>query len=89
MDNPEKFIETVRNGVATVEFKKIGTDELRIMPCTLNSEIAGFDIPLKDFDERSDNFVVWCVDKDAWRSFRVNTVVTWYPGYPDDYTYEL
>jgi hypothetical protein len=83
MDSPEKFISAVQKGVATVEFRKIGTDELRIMPCTLNSEIAGKEIAVKDFDPASHNFVVWCLDKDAWRSFRVNTVERWYEGYPE------
>jgi hypothetical protein len=85
MVNPQEFIKAVRNGVATVEFKKIGTDELRVMPCTLSSEIAGFDIALKDMSASSDHFVVWCIDKAAWRSFRVNTVTDWYPGYPEGY----
>ncbi len=52
------------------------------MPCTLNAEIAGKDIAVQDMDPSSSNFAVWCLDKDARRSFRANTVVEWYEGYP-------
>jgi hypothetical protein len=82
MENPKKFIEEAREGVVTVEFVKIGTDELRVMPCTLNPKIANTAIIINDFDATSDNFVVWSLDKDAWRSFRVNTVKRWYKGEP-------
>lgn len=84
MDKPEKFLSTIQKGVATVEFRKINTNELRIMPCTLNSEIAGIEISVKSFDPLSDNMVVWCIDKSAWRSFRVSTVERWYEGYPEN-----
>lgn len=84
MQDPQKFISEAKAGVVTVEFRKIGTDELRIMPCTLNSESAGREITVKDFDSNSHHFVVWCLDKDAWRSFRVSTVERWYTGYPEN-----
>ena len=84
MQNPEQFINAVKQGVVTVVFKKINTDEIRIMPCTLNAEIAGTDIAVQDMDASSSNFAVWCLDKDAWRSFRVNTVIEWYEGYPKE-----
>ena len=82
MEQPEKFIKEAREGVVTVEFKKIGTGEVRVMPSTLNPEIANTAIVISDFDHESDNFVVWSCDKDAWRSFRVNTVIRWYKGEP-------
>lgn len=82
MNSPEKFINTAKKGIVTVVFKKINTEEVRIMPCTLNSEVAGKNIVIKDFDAKSDHIVVWCLDKDAYRSFRVNTVIEWYDGEP-------
>lgn len=85
MDNVSEFISGAQQGVVTVEFRKLGTNELRVMPCTLNSEIAGTIITIKDIDPSSHNFVVWCIDKNAWRSFRANTVETWYAGYPEGY----
>jgi len=81
----QKFISEAKSGVVTVVFKKINTEEIRVMPCTLNSDVAGKDIVIKDFDALSDNLVVWCLDKDAYRSFRVNTVIKWYTGYPEGY----
>ena len=82
MQNVENFLNLVKEGVATVVFKKINTDEIRVMPCTLNKEIAGTSIEVKQMDPNSEHFAVWCLDKNAWRSFRVNTVVEWYEGYP-------
>jgi len=78
MKDRTMFIDEAKKGIVTVEFRKIDTDELRIMPCTLNSETAGVDINIKDYDPMSDNFVVWALDKKAFRSFRVNTVERWY-----------
>lgn len=82
MKNPEQFLNSAKNGIVTVVFKKINTEEIRIMPCTLNSEAAGFELHVKDFDTKSDHYVVWCTDKDAWRSFRASTVIEWYEGEP-------
>jgi hypothetical protein len=31
-----EFISAAKDGVVTVEFEKIDTKELRVMPCTLN-----------------------------------------------------
>ena len=84
MKDPAKFMSEAKAGVVTVEFRKIDTDELRVMPCTLNSETAGREITIKDFDPNSHHFVVWCLDKSAWRSFRVSTVERWYAGYPEE-----
>lgn len=75
------FVEAAQKGVVTVEFEKINNGGLRVMPCTLNHEVSGGAVPeiLEQRDE-SDNIAVWCIDKEAWRSFRVSTVVRWYEG---------
>ena len=78
------FIKAAQNGVVTVEFTKIDTGELRVMPCTLNRELSDNNVPEKlDIQEDSEHYAVWSMDKQAWRSFRVNTVKTWYEGYPN------
>jgi len=82
MKNPEKFFEQAQKGIVTVVFEKLHTKEIRTMPCTLNSDFGDFVIEIKKYDSKSDNFVVWCTDKDAWRSFRVSTVIDWYEGEP-------
>ena len=80
--NTEEFLNYIKENVATVEFRKVGTDELRVMPCTLNSEVMGEQSAEVTQQANNDHLVVWSMDKDAWRSFRVNTVERWYGGYP-------
>ncbi len=76
------FIIEAKKGIVTVEFTKIGTGENRIMPCTLAPNLIPNHVEVKSMDPKSDHFVVWSLDKDAWRSFRVNTVTKWYVGAP-------
>ena len=78
------FIQEAKKGVVTVEFIKIDTDELRIMPCTLNPELSNHNVP-EILEQKADNdhLVVWAIDKQAWRSFRTNTVTKWYVGTTD------
>ena len=78
--NVKKFLDAARAGEVTVEFKKIDTGEVRVMPCTLNSKLSNQNIEIKDQKDDNDHLVVWSLDKDAWRSFRVNTVIEWYVG---------
>ena len=78
------FTDAARKGIVTVEFNKVDTGELRVMPCTLNVELSGHNVPeILEQREESDHLVVWSLDKQAWRSFRANTVVKWYEGAPD------
>lgn len=68
-------------GEVVVEFKKVNGD-LREMPCTLKAEL----LPPQIIDESSlakeskkvnDTILsVWCLDKQAWRSFRVDSVIS-------------
>lgn len=79
------FVEAAKKGVVTVEFTKIDTDELRVMPSTLNPELSDNNVPeILEQKEESDHLVVWSLDKNSWRSFRVNTLVKWYEGYPSE-----
>ena len=73
------FIEAAKEGVVTVEFTKVDTGELRVMPCTLNAELSYHNVPeILEQKEDNDHLVVWSLDKQAWRSFRVSTLVRWY-----------
>lgn len=80
--NTEEFLNYIKENVATVEFRKIGTDELRVMPCTLNPDVMGTTTSEVNQQAENEHLVVWSVDKDNWRSFRVETVERWYAGYP-------
>lgn len=79
-----EFISAAKDGVVTVEFEKINTKELRVMPCTLNTVLSNHNVP-EILEQKSDNehLVVWAMDKQSWRSFRVSTVKRWYEGYPE------
>tara|TARA_B100000963_G_scaffold292318_1_gene262573 strand:+ start:5012 stop:5275 length:264 start_codon:yes stop_codon:yes gene_type:complete len=85
MENIEKFLKLAKQDVVTVEFRKIDTNELRIMPCTLNTELSGNKVPESmNQNKNNEDFAVWSLDKNAWRSFRANTVERWYEGYPKE-----
>lgn len=83
MNLMDGFVKAAKEGVVTVVFKKIYDGEIRTMPCTLNRKLSGDKIP-EEIDQRdeSDNIAVWAMDKEAWRSFRTDTVMQWYVGYP-------
>ena len=89
MEMAEKgnLLSALKEGVVTVVFKKVGTDEIRIMPCSLNQEILDeHKVPtnIKDIDLSTETFAAWAMDKEAWRSFRLSTVVSWEVGYPSE-----
>jgi len=75
----DKFLKAAKEGAVVVEFNKIDTGELRVMECTLNPVLSNHNVPeILEQSANSDHLVVWALDKQAWRSFRVNTVVNWY-----------
>jgi len=86
MNNTQEFLDKAREGVVTVVFKKVGTEEVRVMPCTLKPDLLRHHS--KDVTEiveqaaTNERFVVWSLDKDAWRSFVASTLIEWYEGYP-------
>lgn len=82
MDRNEtsRLIEALKRGTVTVTFKKINTEEIRVMPCTLNPvvlEAYNAKGVIKDINPDSDHIAAWALDKDAWRSFRLSTVIGW------------
>jgi hypothetical protein len=70
----EILLEALKNNVCTVTFTKV-TGETRVMPCTLKEDI----IPKSQHSgtkKPNDSIIsVWCTDKSAWRSFRVENVL--------------
>ena len=82
------FIKAAREGLVTVVFDKINDGGRRVMPCTLNPKLSNHNVPeiLEQREKESEHLVVWCLDKEAWRSFRVDTLVEWYKGQPETQT---
>ena len=82
METSEKanLLDALKNGVVKVSFRKIDTKELRIMPCTLKETILkenGITTTMEYSPGGMEAFPVWSLDKDAWRSFRLDTVEAW------------
>tara|TARA_E500000331_G_C17226220_1_gene700428 strand:- start:1201 stop:1458 length:258 start_codon:yes stop_codon:yes gene_type:complete len=82
MNNNEqaKLLEALQKGQVTVTFRKIDTGEIRIMPCTLNPSVLkanGQTNKVNYTANEMEAFPVWSLDKNAWRSFRLDTVEGW------------
>lgn len=73
----------LKEGVVTVEFIKIDTGELRVMPCTLNQEIHKQTLNIKNYST-NDTMVMYGLDVKAWRDVKIDTIQKWYQGYPQD-----
>lgn len=75
------LIEALKKGSVTVTFTKVNSGEIRVMPCTLNPEVLtanGIDtVTVESQSPTNDQIVCWSLDKDAWRSFNADTVVSW------------
>jgi len=73
----------LKEGVVTVEFTKIDTGELRVMPCTLNKEIHKQKLDMKNYTS-NDTMIMYGLDVKAWRDVRIDKIQKWYQGYPQD-----
>jgi hypothetical protein len=73
----DTLVQLLTHNVCTVKFTKVN-GEMREMPCTLSAE----HLPprdLKESPERKEphtSLSVWCMDKSAWRSFRIDNVIS-------------
>lgn len=69
--------EALRQNEIVVTFRKVN-GELREMPCTLKPELMPPAPPVVEGAEPRKHpegvIAVWCTDKQAWRSFRVDSV---------------
>ena len=65
--------DMLRRNVCVVEFTKVSNGAQRNMICTLRKDIVP---PLKGTGGPPSPEVipVWCLDKNGWRSFRVDSV---------------
>jgi len=70
-----EIIEALQNANCTVKFTKVN-GEVREMPCTLREDIVPKYEHKTERPKQPNESVlsVWCLDKQAWRSFRVDSV---------------
>jgi hypothetical protein len=83
MPTKDEFKKLLKNTVVTVNFKK-KDDTLRKMICTLNedylpdlSDNLTDSLPKKFKTESADAIAVWDLEKQAWRSFRLDSIVNY------------
>jgi hypothetical protein len=78
----EQIVEALKANVCAVTFTKVN-GETRTMPCTLREDLVPKyerKKPVVESEETikvketSPTLSVWCTDKGAWRSFRVDSV---------------
>ena len=80
----EQLTELLHTGSCVVEFTKVN-GEKRVMPCTLKSDLIPAQPVVEGKEPRAKkpnpNIVsAWCLDKKAWRSFRVANVTAVTPA---------
>ena len=69
----DEIVEKLKTGIYIVTFTKVDGEQ-RVMPCTLHETHTPL-VESKGTKKANDNIVnVWCIDKQDWRSFRVDSV---------------
>jgi hypothetical protein len=80
MATKEELIKLLKQKVVTIKFKK-KDDSIRKMVCTLSEDYLPEPEPLVEGKEKKvkkenpNSLPVWDLEKLAWRSFRVDSVV--------------
>ena len=72
----QEINQMLRDGVCTVTFTKTNGEE-RVMKCTLVDSYLPDQIDVEEYISRKKNddiCAVWDVEKEGWRSFRVDSV---------------
>ena len=81
--NTVAIVDALKKGVVTVVFKKLDTGDIRTMPCTLNNDISGITMQIKNYNS-PDILIMWALDVKAWRDVRVDTMIECYEGDPKE-----
>lgn len=71
--NREEFTEELKNGIILVNFTKVN-GSVRDMRCTLDPKYLPSDTSTSNQKTHGDRLVVWDLDADDWRSFRLGSV---------------
>lgn len=74
----EEIFKQLKKNILEVAFQKVN-GERRLMNCTLQQKYLPeqTDIEESENDTESNNIAVWDIDADGWRSFKVDSVITW------------
>lgn len=67
------LLKTLKENLCVITYEKIDTGEIREMECTLNPALIPNNHNINQ-QPSSDHILVWCTDRNAWRSFRVSTM---------------
>lgn len=71
----ETIVNFLKENVAEVVFTKVdGTS--RTMKCTLKSEFLPPQMDIEEYTPRKNAVAVWDLEKDSWRSFRVDSMTS-------------
>lgn len=75
--NRTEFLERLIDNVVEVNFTKV-SGEPRKMRCTLRNDLIPPQQDIKESTSSSDDhrMIVWDTDKNAWRSFRIDSVTS-------------
>lgn len=74
----EDLKNNLRAKIGTVTFTKQNGEE-RVMRCTLQDSILPKQVDLEEAIQKkgpTDSLAVWDMDKNAWRSFRYDSVIS-------------
>ncbi len=78
MKDLKQLVSALKEGSVTITFEKIGTGEMRIMPCTLKKELMGVNsFSIENINPQSKSIVVYALDKKAIRDVMVDTIKSW------------
>lgn len=78
MFNYDKVLDQLRSNVLQVTFSKVNGEQ-RVMPCTLQTdympELSESKVnQVKDFSVNKSVIRAFAIDKQSWRSFRVDNI---------------
>lgn len=71
--NKQELSTMLAKGICQITFTKVNGEQ-RVMPCTLKEEFLPNKTTPTTASLNETNMAVWCVDKQAWRSFKVANV---------------
>jgi len=78
--NKDEIVTMLQQSICEITFTKVN-GETRKMPCTLKGDLLPA-VSVKELREEktrkinADNLSVWCTDKHAWRSFKLENFIS-------------